>query len=222
MNDNNYKYFISGSLSGFSQIIVAHPIDTLKIWNQVNLKHSHNFKNLYSGIKYPLISNIFITSGIFGIYNYFFKKTNNNFVSGFIAGSLVTPIINISDIYKIKYQNKISLKMPFYRGIYLTLFRESFACGIYFSSYNYFKNNFDNKLNNNINNFISGGLAGITSWFITYPIDTIKTRIQTKNISLKNAIKDKKFFKGLSICLLRAFVVNSIGFCTYEYFNNYL
>ena len=104
MNDNNYKYFISGSLSGFSQIIVGHPIDTIKIWNQVNIKHSYNFKNLYSGIKYPLISNIFITSGIFGFYNYSYNKTKNNFLSGFISGLLVSPIINISDIYKLDFK----------------------------------------------------------------------------------------------------------------------
>ena len=222
MNDNNYKYFISGSISGFSQIIVGHPIDTIKIWNQVNIKHSYNFKNLYRGIKYPLISNIFITSGVFGVYNYLLNKTNNNFLSGFIAGSLVSPIINISDIYKIKFQNKVSISMPIYKGFHMTFLRESIACGIYFSSYCYFKKLFENSLDRNLNNLISGGLAGISSWTITYPIDTIKTRIQSSNISIIKAINQKKFFNGLNICLFRAFIVNSVGFYTYEYINNYL
>ena len=53
-----------------------------------------------------------------------------------------------------------------------------------------------------MNNLISGGLAGITSWTITYPIDTIKTRIQ--NISFSKAIKQYNLFKGLSVSLLRA------------------
>jgi len=39
-----------------------------------------------------------------------------------------------------------------------------------------------------------------------------------KTTSLKEAVLMGKLFKGLNICLIRAFLVNSIGFYTYEYF----
>ena len=91
-----------------------------------------------------------------------------------------------------------------------------------FFFYYYFKNKFDVHINKDLNNLISGGLAGITSWTITYPIDTIKTRIQSKHISFSKAIKQYNLFKGLSVSLLRAFIVNSVGFYTYEYFNKKL
>ena len=60
------------------------------------------------------------------------------------------------------------------------------------------------------NSFISGGIAGILSWLIPYPIDTIKSRIQI-GYSLKKSIKLGNYYKGLNFCLLRAFLVNGIG-----------
>lgn len=67
--------------------------------------------------------------------------------------------------------------------------------------------------------YISGGIAGCSSWLFTYPLDTVKSRIQG-NIckTMKDAIKMGNLFTGLNYCLLRAFIANSIGFTTYEYF----
>ena len=42
-----------------------------------------------------------------------------------------------------------------------------------------------NKIN--YHPLISGGVAGALSWLFTYPIDTVKTRVQS-NISFKKAI----------------------------------
>jgi hypothetical protein len=71
--------------------------------------------------------------------------------------------------------------------------------------------------NNNYSILMSGGLAGLFSWSITYPIDVIKTRIQVnKHITITNAILKGKLYSGITPCLIRAIIVNSIGFYVYE------
>jgi solute carrier family 25 carnitine/acylcarnitine transporter 20/29 len=73
--------------------------------------------------------------------------------------------------------------------------------------------------------FIAGGISGSSSWLLSYPIDYVKTVIQSQqieNIKYKSAIdcvikkyKEegvKTFFKGLGVTLLRSFPVNGLGF----------
>lgn len=73
--------------------------------------------------------------------------------------------------------------------------------------------------------FIAGGISGSSSWLLSYPIDYVKTVIQSQqieNIKYKSgidcAIKKykeegvKTFFKGLGVTLLRSFPVNGLGF----------
>ena len=63
-----------------------------------------------------------------------------------------------------------------------------------------------------VNVFLAGGIAGSASWLITYPLDTIKTRIQTNNDTFISAMQKKQLFKGLGFTLLRGFIVNGAGF----------
>ena len=71
----------------------------------------------------------------------------------------------------------------------------------------------------------AGGIAGFSSWFIGYPIDFLKTKIQTQDL-------DNKVYKGMLDCFrqnvqrygwkcltrglvtvcLRAFPVNAVAF----------
>jgi len=121
-----------------------------------------------------------------------------------------------------------------YKGGIPTLWRESIAMGIYFSMYEWIKSHIlqTREIKGNLSAFevaIAGGLAGITLWFATFPIDIIKTKIQTDN--LQNPIYKgmcdcfmktfkveglRGFYKGLSPCLLRAVPANSVTFIVYE------
>jgi solute carrier family 25 (mitochondrial carnitine/acylcarnitine transporter), member 20/29 len=207
------KYFLAGLISGTSQVISGHPFDTLKVNLQNNnLKHFNlNYKNLYKGISYPLITNSLLVSIQFGVYNKFKNNGYNEIISSGSAG-LVTGIISSPlDRFKIKRQllsNEIYNK-PF-KGVHLTIYREVPANIIYFNTYKFMRDNQFNIL-------VSGGTAGILSWLFTYPIDVIKTRIQSdKYSSIKDAINKKNLYNGLSPCLVRALIVNSIGFYVYE------
>lgn len=207
------KYFLAGLVSGTSQVISGHPFDTLKVNLQNNnLKHFNlNFKNLYQGISYPLITNSLLVSIQFGVYNKLKNNGYNEIVSSGSAGIVIGIISSPIDRFKIKRQvlsNDIYSK-PF-KGVQLTLLREVPANIIYFNIYKFMRDDQFNIL-------ISGGTAGILSWLFTYPIDVIKTRVQSdKYPSIKDAIMKKGLYKGLSPCLARALVVNSIGFYVYE------
>ena len=66
------------------------------------------------------------------------------------------------------------------------------------------------------NSFLSGGIAGIANWGLIYPLDTLKNRQIGKNISFMKAYNMGSLYKGYSICITRAFLVNAINFFVYE------
>ena len=184
-----WKDCLIGGIIGISQGIVGHPFDTMKVIYQnkssLNSVKINNMNGLYRGLKYPIYANFLTNMTIFPIYektkrtiltNYdiTYNKTNTifwpSYIAGTIGGFLSTPLIYITDLAKIKKQmkpnNKINYKILIKnKGLLLTMYRESFAFGIYFYTYD--------KLNKNYNSFFSGGMAGCMSWTITYPIDVI-------------------------------------------------
>lgn len=189
--------YLKGSVSGIAQALSGHPFDTVKVLKQNNIKYNFDIRNLYKGLSFPLFTNSIIIGTQFYLYHNY-----NSFITGIVSGLMIAPV----DYFKIQKQinpnYKYKLKMPL--GLHATVLRETFSIPIYFNSF-YWLNN---KLNNS---FLSGGIAGILSWLIPYPIDTIKTRVQS-GISLKESIKIGKYWRGLHFCLFRAFLVNGAGF----------
>lgn len=70
-----------------------------------------------------------------------------------------------------------------------------------------------------------GGIAGAASWVFSYPVDYVKTLVQSQSIHRKEfssathcaLIKHKEegyktFYKGLGVTILRSFPVNGCGF----------
>ena len=94
---------------------------------------------------------------------------------------------------------------------------------------------------------LCGGLAGIVTWATIFPLDVIKTRVQTQvlqsamhidgetNSLLPGRTHAKRldtfqiareayrtegasvFWRGLGICSVRAFVVNAVQWAVYEW-----
>lgn len=111
-----------------------------------------------------------------------------------------------------------------YLGLNVTILRESFL-GIYFGTYDFCMSYFrkDGKVPM-LGSLLSGGLAGVATWSVMYPVDYVKTRIQSdslENPQYKNSIdcfqKELKLgyrvlFRGFEIMIARAFFVNAFGF----------
>ena len=209
--------FYSGFLSGIMQTIIGYPFDTIVVYKQTGLNINNiKFKNIYKGIQFPLFASGIINSLCFGINHNINKSTKNHYISGAITGVITSIIISPIELYKIRSQKLKSIYVHPFIGLNVTITRELIASSIYFGLYN-------TLINNNINIFISGGITGCISWIISYPIDVIKTRIQSGHCNtIYDSIIMKNLWSGISICLYRAFIVNAIGFYTYEKSKNIL
>jgi solute carrier family 25 carnitine/acylcarnitine transporter 20/29 len=144
------------------------------------------------------------------------------------------------------------------RGLYfggvVTALRDSIGYGFYFYSYelssrfmvSYMKNRgMDSTAEETAKVLICGGLAGVATWASVFPLDVIKTRVQTQIMGVENApllgaalgegIEQRKlgaieisrnayktegpgvFFRGLGVCSVRAFIVNAAQWAVYEW-----
>ena len=204
--------YIAGSISGFVQIIIGHPLDTYKIWLQTG-QPNKNYRNLYYGIKYPLFINCGHNSILFGTNNYLSYYTNNQWITGFFTGIVSGFVCSPMELYKIREQSY--LIKPHIReiatGLYPTILRECIAGSIYFGGYQYLRKE------KKYSCLLSGGISGVLSWLISHPIDTIKSQIQSgKEKTIYRVIQRGGLWKGIECTIIRAFLVNSIGFWVYE------
>lgn len=142
------------------------------------------------------------------------------------------------------------------RGLYfggaVTAIRDSVGYGFYFWSYElsrrWMEGGGKDEGNGAASVLLCGGLAGIITWASIFPLDVIKTRVQTQVLrhgsGLENApllgvgaLQGKMqrlgawavakeayreggmtvFFRGLTVCSVRAFIVNAVQWAVYEW-----
>ena len=214
--------FIAGGIAGAGLALSGHPMDTLKTWTQANTFPSRvTFRSLYRGVAYPFAGQIILNSSLFGLQDFFntHVTNGNRVVGGVLAGSTSCILTNPMELYKIRAQEKLPFIYNPFRGFSLTLLRESTSFGIYFGTYYYLKDNYCDE--NRLGQFVSGGLAGVFSWMFNYPVDVVKTRVQS-DMSYKEAIKMGNLSAGFKWCMLRAFICNSIAFLLYESSVNFI
>jgi solute carrier family 25 carnitine/acylcarnitine transporter 20/29 len=136
------------------------------------------------------------------------------------------------------------------RGLYfggvVTALRDSIGYGFYFWSYELSSRFMGSRMKDRgmdsagqeaAKVLLCGGLAGIVTWASVFPLDVIKTRVQTQVLGTgvtldgtqhrrlgameiaKNAYKREGshvFFRGLLVCSVRAFFVNAAQWAVYE------
>lgn len=209
------EHYLSGLVSGLCQTIIGHPFDSYKTWRQncsQLQRPSISFQNLYRGVKYPIIQAPFICGIGFGVYNNVYEETKNTYIAGSLTGIVSAFVGTPLDYYKIKRQQHLQDVhwKKSCRNMHVVLLREVPANTIYFTTYDIMKQQ-------NIPTLLSGSIAGTLSWLITYPFDTIKTRMQSgASKTIRETIKQGDLWVGLKPCIIRAFFVNGIGFYVYE------
>mmetsp|Transcript_34386 Transcript_34386/g.70379 ORF Transcript_34386/g.70379 Transcript_34386/m.70379 type:complete len:383 (-) Transcript_34386:103-1251(-) len=130
-----------------------------------------------------------------------------------------------------------------YRGMGVTLWRETPAFGMYFAVYDTIKGRVESLLEEKDDDHpipshahawaasaLAGGISGASTWGIIYPFDVIKSRMQTSPLERhlqkgmwtvgSDIIRNhgvKHMFRGLGVTLVRAFPVNAIIFPVYEF-----
>ena len=203
--------YIAGFVSGSVRTIVGQPLDTIKVWTQHNYSQPKTIANLYKGIGFPLASNGIFGSLKFGIYEKCRSEDLGSFSSGIVVGTCLTPFVSPVEFVKIRTQCALPVVTSnLYTGLQYTFLREAPAFGLYFYTY-------DTGRQNGLSPIVSGGLAGLVSWSITYPIDVVKTRIQGGIVqTFESAIRMGGLYRGISFCLFRGIIVNAVGLQTYD------
>jgi len=216
----NYQSYFAGCLSGFAQTLVGHPLDTLKVWSQNGQLQGEmkalSFRSLYSGVSYPLLSAGFLNSISFGLAHTAHKSGYSHLNSGLISGLGVGLVTAPVEYFKIQNQtHHLSFKQIFKNisipkmALGTTILRECSAYGVYFPTYYHLKEQ--------TGSFAAGGLAGMAAWTVSYPLDTIKTRLQSGDFKdWRSSLKAGQIWKGYGVCIVRAGLVNAVGWLVYE------
>lgn len=137
------------------------------------------------------------------------------------------------------------------RGLYfgglVTALRDSIGYGFYFWSYELAIRNWPQPEAGKRPSIkdeapkvmLCGGLAGIVTWASVFPLDVIKTRLQTQDAGPNSGTAQgrtqpgrkgtwliakemfhanglRPFFRGLTVCSIRAFIVNAAQWAVYE------
>jgi solute carrier family 25 carnitine/acylcarnitine transporter 20/29 len=124
-----------------------------------------------------------------------------------------------------------------YQGLGATFLRDIPANATYFGVYEMVRQRFL-KPGQSVNDLpaqkvlVAGGIAGMAYWAATYPIDVIKSTLQTDSTvyeerkyktvpetarKIWQASGWKGFWKGFTPCMLRSFPANAVCFLGYEY-----
>jgi solute carrier family 25 carnitine/acylcarnitine transporter 20/29 len=128
--------------------------------------------------------------------------------------------------------------------------RDAVGYGFYFLSYEWSKAALTSKDDTDgraaVKVLLCGGFAGIVTWATIFPLDVVKTRVQTQVMQSEGGESETRsllsgrtqgkrsdtfqiareayrsegfgvFFRGLGICSVRAFVVNAVQWAIYEW-----
>ena len=101
----------------------------------------------------------------------------------------------------------MTISMP---GIYTSIIRRTIFSGLWFGNYEYFTNQMK------LSPLIAGGTSGLFSWTLIYPLEVIKNRQMSQNISFIEACKQRNIKQGYLICAFRSIIVNAVGFSVYD------
>jgi len=205
-------------ISSIIETTITHPIDVIKIHKQTSKPILYKFNTLYSGYIPRSIGNIpsrtiFLFSQDY-LHKYFNNKNhqvNKNiqsilipFIAGFSQTLVDTPVevLKMNQIMKIKNNSLYKGFIPhFYRNFIFVL-----------CVYN-FKQLSNNKhlqylQSSSTQTALFGAVGGFVGSYISHPLDTIKTCIQTNRNYDNFTIKD--FFKGCHLrsgmCMLNMFI----------------
>ena len=205
---------MAGIVSGVCQTCIGYPFDSMKTWLQNSKLSSRpplTLTNLYKGIQFPLMQSPFTVATGFFVNESMFQYSKNVYISAFSSGVACSFFLCPFDYYKIQYQHHYKPNLLYcFKRLHIVSLREVPANVIYFSFYYHLRKN-------EIPIGLAGAISGISSWFFTYPFDTIKSRMQLDHqLSFKKAVKQGNFFKGVHVTCLRAGIVNYIGFEVYE------
>lgn len=184
------------------------------------------------------------------------------FLAGCISGSVNSLFSSPMELIKIRLQNQTNSRgetksqiyqgpvdcirkivkkdgpRGLFKGLPTTALREIPSYGAYFAAYEVFCKMIPNADPNepSFGLLMAGGMAGVVGWLSTYPVDVVKTRLQSiqedqspKYVNLRQGFRiilkeegHRVFFAGLTATALRAFPTNAATFYVVVAVRNFL
>ncbi|KAI9248300.1 mitochondrial carrier domain-containing protein [Phascolomyces articulosus] len=120
-------------------------------------------------------------------------------------------------------------------GLRCHTIRETMGTSIYFGTYETVKRvlngNRPDAKSSPMTHFMAGGMCGVLSWLIVFPVDLVKSRLQKQVMmddpkfkTIRSCAMDviqrdgvRGLYRGLNVTLLRAFPIHSLQFLVLEY-----
>jgi hypothetical protein len=210
MND-----FINAGIANSVQMVIGYPLDTAKVWVQSDQPFKPiTIRNLYSGIKYPLIGQGTATALCFASYNYGIEKGVNPFLSAASTGFAISLVAAPVEILKITKQYEPTSNVQWskhYKQCLLSITtRETMYITSFLNLQRYFREE------TNVSPTLYGAICSATSWILTYPLDTYKTN-QILFHSLGKTMPVRPIVDiGLAYSLFRVSLGGSIFMTVYD------
>ena len=225
----------AGIMSGILSVFVSYPFDTVKANKQTkinfttyqtinNIRSKYGLAGFYRGLSVPMMLRAVKKGSQF----YIFEKCNTNpYTAGFIAGStgsiINSPLHTIMTQMQTKNHKNVirCIKQLGLKNIFkpfpYQLARDSVFGSIYLGTYGYIRTKYPNM--STFNATIAGGIIGVVTWTIGYPLDTILTR---KQFNVKHLTNIKgTYYAGLSLVLFRTLITNMVTIGSYHHFSKH-
>ena len=215
MND-----FFSAGIANAVQMVVGYPLDTAKVWTQSGCKEPMTLRNLYGGIRYPLVGHSAMTGLCFSTYDYGIRNSYGPLFSGFASGSLVSAIVVPFEVMKItkQYEPASVVRMNpqlCIRCLPAIYMRETCYITTMLNLQHWFSTQTD------ISPTVYGALCSSASWVLTYPLDTYKTNTILLHSLGKKSVRRPLFDMGLAYSICRVSIGGSLFMTIYSMLKKY-
>lgn len=217
MND-----FINAGIANSVQMAIGYPLDTAKVWIQSNQPiKPMTIRNLYSGIKYPMMGQGAATAICFASYNYGIQQGVNPFLSAALSGMTISLVAAPVEILKItkQYEPKTNVQWSkHYKQCLIPIAaRETVFITSFLNLQRYFREETSPLA---LSPPVYGAICSATSWILTYPLDTYKTNKILFYALGKTMPKRPIVDIGLAYSLFRVSLGGSVFMTVYNYLNN--
>jgi hypothetical protein len=187
--------------SSLIEVIITHPIDVYK--TNLQLGKTTHLNMLYRGFIQRSIGNIPSRTTVLFTSDYLKNKNINIYIIPFISGAMQTIIDTPVENLKIRAINNHT-ELNLFRGYIPHCARNI----IFIGSVIYMKENYDS--------IYSGAIGGVIGSYMSHPLDTIKTKIQSYQ-----SYKNISYSAGAHPRALMAFINMMISLNCYDYLKKY-
>ena len=224
-----WAYYVSGCVGGFTQAFVASPTDLVKCRLQVQYALRSNPATAFAPSILAIPPTTTPTPPVTPAHPSHHHTLTQQ------------PTTALSMFRHIHAQEGVR---GLFRGFSATALRDTPSYGVYFLAYEWAKDGLvaagGGQSSPLLPMLVAGGVAGVLSWLSCYPVDVVKSVIQTESavaggggvgggggsggVGMWSVTKRLyaeggvgRFFRGVSPCLLRAVPVNAVTFVVYEH-----